>query len=198
MDPAADRNTYTAKQVDAVEMTITAALKKNRSGKGEFVEGPWCTFQACQVACPLKTKRIATLTPVGSALDLATTAKLLALLKSFDDWRGEAEERIHHELDHGVEVPGWKLVNKRAVRQWRDEADAIEKLRGAGMPPDKMFKQTVISPAQAEKIVKKDLVDKLSMSVSSGTTIALESDPRPATLALGALKKALGNNKKPV
>jgi hypothetical protein len=53
----------------------------------------------------------------------------------------------------------------------------------------------VISPAQAEKALKKSklaLPDEFVVSVSSGTTLASEDDPRPAVLQIGAqLQSAL-------
>jgi hypothetical protein len=46
-----------------------------------------------------------------------------------------------------------------------------------------------VSPAQAEKLLKKqmgtNLPDELVVSVSSGDTLAPESDPRPAVLQIG-------------
>ena len=52
----------------------------------------------------------------------------------------------------------------------------------------------IISPAQMEKVLKKRkmaLPDDLVVSVSSGTTLASEDDPRPAVLQLGDLRAAL-------
>ena len=46
----------------------------------------------------------------------------------------------------------------------------------------------IISPAQAEKLLKKEkkeLPKELVVSVSSGSTLAPESDPRPAVLLIG-------------
>jgi len=45
---------------------------------------------------------------------------------------------------------------------------------------------TLVSPAVAEKKLKK-LPDGLTVSVSSGNTMAPDSDPRPAILQLGQL-----------
>ena len=82
-------------------------------------------------------------------------------------------------------VPGYKLVAKRATRQWVDEAKAKDALSSMGVEP---YRQELLSPAQAEKVLKKSklaLPDDLVVSVSSGSTIAPESDPRPAVLNLG-------------
>jgi hypothetical protein len=52
----------------------------------------------------------------------------------------------------------------------------------------------LLSPAQAEKLLKKrklTLPDDLVVSVSSGTTLAPVDDPRPAVQSFIGLSKAL-------
>jgi hypothetical protein len=83
-------------------------------------------------------------------------------------------------------VTGWKLVAKRGVRKWADEGQAAQALNELGVNP---VVETVISPAQAEKLlkaVKQKLPDDLVVSVSSGDTLAPESDPRPTVSQFGA------------
>ena len=85
-------------------------------------------------------------------------------------------------------VPGYKLVAKRAIRQWVDESKAEAALLNAGLTPAQFFKQEIISPAQAEKLLKKSkqaLPDEIVVAVSSGSTLAPEDDPRPAVLNIG-------------
>jgi hypothetical protein len=77
-------------------------------------------------------------------------------------------------------------VAKRGTRQWTDESKAAAALLEIGVSPYK--EPEVISPTQAEKELKKrklTLPDDLVVSVSSGTTIAPESDPRPAVIQIG-------------
>ena len=53
------------------------------------------------------------------------------------------------------------------------------------------------APAAAEKVLKKikqNLPDDLVVAVSSGSTLAPESDPRPSVVSIGhTLKKAMAN-----
>ena len=67
-----------------------------------------------------------------------------------------------------------------------DEEKAKEFLLKSFVEPYKELE--VISPAQAEKMLKKigeELPKELVVSISSGSTLALESDPRPAVLQIG-------------
>jgi hypothetical protein len=89
-------------------------------------------------------------------------------------------------LEQGATVPGYKLVQKQARRQWVDEGKAAQWLIAQKVNPTKV--DEVISPAQAEKELKKSkmaLPDDLVVSVSSGTTLASEDDPRPSVLQIG-------------
>jgi hypothetical protein len=90
-------------------------------------------------------------------------------------------------LETGGSVPGYKLVVKRATRKWIDEGTAKAALL-KHLPESEVMESTVVSPAQAEKKLKKlklGLPDGTVISVSSGSTMAVESDPRPAVLLIG-------------
>ncbi len=84
-------------------------------------------------------------------------------------------------LHHGVDFPGWKLVEKRATRHWRDEDAAREAF---GNLPGALTAPEIRSPAQIEKLVGKkkfgahaaELVEKKS----SGYTLTPVEDNRPA------------------
>ena len=88
-------------------------------------------------------------------------------------------------LENDKPVPGWKLVNKGATRQWTNETEASVKLADLGIDA---FKKSIVSPAQAEKelkAVKKQLPEGLVVAVSSGSTLARVDDPRPAVVNVG-------------
>jgi len=92
-------------------------------------------------------------------------------------------------------VPGYKLVAKRAVRQWVDEYAALGALLNTGAFASHELTE-LKSPAQVEKVLKKrkiDMPEGLITSVSSGNTLASADDPRPAVLQIGKqLASALG------
>lgn len=98
--------------------------------------------------------------------------------------RAEASGRI----DRGSSVPGWKLVQKRGIRKWDDDEAVLGKLDDLGVSRDKVVVSKVRSPAQIEKLLKKDseafgeLADHITKD-SSGTTLVRELDPRTAAAA---------------
>ncbi len=191
LDPAIDKVTYPASVLDRAEQQFYTAIKLSKAPNPHFTEGEWCKWCPAKLVCPPKVQRLATLTAPNHVLDLDELGEQLRKLKSWDKWREEAEERIQHELEHGVPIAGWKLVAKRAIRQWVDEAAAILKFRTLKVAEDKYMIRKLISPAQAEKILPKVEVAKLATPVSSGNTIAPADDKRPAVLAPAALGEAL-------
>ena len=99
----------------------------------------------------------------------------------FDLWvkglRAEASSRI----EHGTEIPGWKLVPKRAIRKWKNDVDAgawMAAVFGDLRASQVCFDTKLKSPAQIEKIC--DLDPALWERVSSGSTLAPDTDDRNA------------------
>lgn len=191
MDPAMDRHMVDAKILDAFEESIYAALKAATAPHPMPIEGEWCKWPSCKLICPLKLKPIQTLTLPNHALKLDDVGALLLKIEQMMPWVDQARERIHHELDHGVSVKGWKLVAKRAIRQWKDEDKAIAMFKTKKITKEAYTTTKLISPAQAEKLLDKKIIAELANPVSSGTTIAPETDKRPAVMAAAALGRAI-------
>ena len=90
-------------------------------------------------------------------------------------------------LENGHPVPGYKLVAKRATRQWVSDAK-IEAWVDANNIKDAYEPVKIKSPAQLEKTLKKAKIEfpaEMAVAISSGDTLAPESDPRPAVLQIG-------------
>ena len=63
-----------------------------------------------------------------------------------------------------------------------------------GVAKEELMETSILSPAKAEKVLKKHklaLPDGVVTSISSGNTIAPESDPRPAALQIGERLRAV-------
>ncbi len=88
-------------------------------------------------------------------------------------------EFAYQRVMAGEHYPGWKLVEKRATRQWRDEQAAraaFQSLPGAMTQPE------LRSPAQIEKLVGKkkfaEATAELVVKESSGYALAPAEDKR--------------------
>ena len=103
------------------------------------------------------------------------------------NWMASIETDSLRTLEAGGKVEGFKLVDKRAVRKWKDGVTStIRGLEDLGLEPDEMFTSDLLSPAKMEKLLAKDdrkeMAD-LTESKSSGTKMVPESDPAPAVSA---------------
>jgi hypothetical protein len=121
-------------------------------------------------------------------IDVMQISRYLAKADMLEQWVTDLRALAHTMLEAGVVVPDWKLVAKRATRQWVDEDQALVAMMNEGLPEDELIVSKVISPAQAEKVLKKhgkQLPADQVVAVSSGSTLVAESDPRPAVLQIG-------------
>jgi hypothetical protein len=155
------------------------------------VPGEWCRFCRAQPTCATlsafalaEAQMVFGENPVTpdqlTPEQLGSLAEKAAIIRA---WASAVEKHVHWMLDTGQEVPGWKLVNKRPRRQWVDPVAAADFLQNKhGLAHDEVYATEVISPAAAEKLIptpaKREL-KSMTVSVSSGTTIAPLSDRRP-------------------
>jgi hypothetical protein len=166
---------------------LQRAVKQAKKPDAPLAIGDWCRWCTGKPICPQMTGAIDR--TVHMKLDALSPEQLgvaLYLADKLESFISDARKVAHERLEKGMPVPGYKLVSKRATRQWADEAKALAYLEAHGVSPHK--EPEVISPAAAEKALKKRKValpDELVVAVSTGSTLAPESDPRPAVLNVG-------------
>jgi hypothetical protein len=179
-------------RIEQFERDLVKAVKAAQLPDAKIQHGDHCRWCAAKPVCPKMTGAVdRALQTTLKEIDVDTLGKYLKNADLLEDWIKDLRGLAMQLLEKNMPVPGYKLVQKQARRQWVDEAKAEAVLMGLGVEP---MKQELISPAQAEKELKKSKValpDDLVKSVSSGTTMAPESDPRPAILQLGNLRETL-------
>lgn len=93
-------------------------------------------------------------------------------------------EFAYAEAEAGRAPPGYKLVDKRATRKWRDEDVAHDVMLRVGLERGDLFAPSkMLSPAQIEKLLPKDkrnILEELTVKESSGHTLAPAGDKRAA------------------
>jgi len=168
------------------EADLRSAVRASEMQAPPLKVGPHCRFCPAKAICPAQTGEIDRLVKTRlEALNDADLGKTLELADMLESFATAARQLVQQKLEAGLPVPGWKLVPKRATRKWTNDADALAALRAVGAPESELME--VRSPAQIEKVLKKHkiaLPEGVVTSVSSGDTIAPESDPRPAKVLL--------------
>lgn len=191
-----------AHHVDGVIRTWTAdrdwlidlyeRVKKAASGDRdtEFHAGAHCRWCPHRAQCPelqemtLLTAKQEFSVP-GMTPELA--AKVLSKKKSIETYLEAVEQWAHGQLEKGQSIPGYKLVNTLGIRRYKfDEAKIVKVCGKAGFGKKQIYKSELLSPAQLEKVVGKELVETLAERPHTGTTVVPESDKRPAVRRMTA------------
>ena len=184
--PAIRRWVTTPKRIAEFEQQLVAAVKTAMKPDAPLMHGDHCRWCAAKPICPRMTGAVdRALKASLENLPAETIGKYLQNADLLEQWIADLRALAHRMLENNTPVPGYKLVAKRATRQWTDGTDAQAWLTSQGLDP---YAQKMISPAAAEKLLKKRktaLPDDLVVAVSSGNTMAPESDPRPAVLQIG-------------
>lgn len=101
-------------------------------------------------------------------------------------WASSVEAEAMRRLLNGEKLPGYKLVEGRANRKWTDLKKPVKVLLRLGFTEDEVAPRELISPAQAEKLLKKTkrsqkfgLISKFMERPRGKASIAPEDDPRP-------------------
>ena len=186
----------TPERLDRFERDLRRAVKTAQQPNATLKAGSHCRFCAAKPVCPIKTGEAdrAVVTTLA-ALDVDEIGHYLQMAERLEEWTKDLRALATRMLEKDIPVTGWKLVPKRATRQWVDEELAKVALF-KHLKESEVIETSLISPAKAEKLLKTQriaLPADLTVSISSGSTLAPEDDPRPAVLNIGKqLSAALG------
>ena len=181
--PAIRQWTTTPKRIGQFARALKKAVKVASLPDAKLNPGDHCRFCPAKPTCPAMTGAVDRALKVKlDAVDDEMLGKYAANAVLLQGWIDDLNALVQTKIEKGYKIPGWKMVAKRGTRKWADPKAAPDALKALGIDP---IKQELVSPAQAEKLLKKNLPDGLTVSVSSGDTLAPESDPRPAVLQIG-------------
>ena len=182
--PTIKRWTTTIERIKQFEQTLVRAVKLAQQPDAPLKNGDHCRWCSAKPVCPVMTGAVDR--AVAIKMDKIDVDKIGAYLHNADlleDWIKDLRALAEEMMKKGKPVTGWKMVPKRATRSWVKEEDAKAALL-QHLKESEVMVTKLISPAAAEKLMKK-LPDGLTVAISSGNTIAPESDPRPAVVLIG-------------
>lgn len=185
---------------------VMAAVRAGQADQAPRQAGKHCKYCSLAGGCPARAQRnvvdaqaefdVATVEAAApgnlAAIPIEDLAEMVLKAEEFvvraQDWLKEAKGRIEGALLAGEEVPGWKMVPKRATRVWNDEMEVEIWASQQKLTTDDLYAPRVLkSPAQLEEVVgKKNLPKGLYASVSTGYSLARATNPKnPARLGAG-------------
>ena len=156
-------------------------------GDGEYLPGEWCTFCKAAVKCRARAEEKMKLARLEFKMPpLLTDAEIEEVLNVLPDltkWANEitayaTEAAIHH----GKEWNGFKVVEGRSNRKYRDELLVAEAAREHGYTD--IYRQALIPMTEMQKLMGKsdfeEILGDLIYKPPGKPTLVPASDKRPA------------------
>lgn len=179
--------------LDIFKNRVIQGIGATRKPNAPLVSGKHCRFCPAGALCPeiIRQKDAALAgdfavipSDATQVYDVRKLAAALEQREAVKSYLSKLDEFAYQEMSRGVEIPGWKLVEKRGRREYKNPELTMNTLKAAGIPDkDMMTTPELKSPAQLEASLDKrykGLIAEHTEIKSSGTTIAPASDKRPA------------------
>jgi hypothetical protein len=187
--PEVRRWVTTPERIAKFENELVVAVKTALKENAPLTAGDHCRWCAGKPICPKMTGAVDRALKVQiEALPAAQISTYLKNADMLEDWIRDLRALALQMLESGAKLPEYKLVAKRAIRSWTDEEKAKVALFAYGLTESEVVEASVVSPAKAEKALKKrkiGLPEDLVVAISSGNTLASVDDPRPEVMLLG-------------
>ena len=178
------------------ENELKPRAKMAYDGEGEYLPGEWCTFCRAAVRCRAraeeKLKLAQTEFRMPPLLTDAEIEDILAVLPDLTKWANEiAAYALDAALNHGKEWNGFKVVEGRSVRKYRDEAAVAEAAKEAGYKD--IYRQSLIPLTEMQRLMGKDRFEEILgglITKAPGRPILVpKSDRRPAMNVSNAINE---------
>lgn len=179
------------------EAKFQRGVKRALSKDPPLVSGKWCRFCRAAPLCPELVDRnfdrakiafdddlVIDSVPEPRLVGVRDIGTMLAAADKLEVWIAHLREHAFHMMQRGEKIEGYKLVEKRGTRKYKDP-EAAKKYWG-----DLAFGEPgLLSPAQLEKAVGvnkqskafvKKWLEKNTVTESSGLTMVSEDDKRLA------------------
>jgi hypothetical protein len=170
------------------EGDLASAASKTEDPDAPRVAGEWCGFCKAAGTCPA-LRKVAIEDAQREFVDInpaelgeGEIATLLHKAGLVQDGVRAIQREAYNRAAAGLKIPGYKIVEKRAIRKWKDEGLAVANLVVTlDMDSDDIYSRKLKSPAMIEKLIPKaqrDVLKPFYEAISSGTTLARETDRR--------------------
>lgn len=178
------------------ENELKPRAKMAYDGKGEYLPGEWCTFCRAAVRCRARAEKKLKLAQTEFRMPpLLTDAEIediLAVLPDLTKWANEITAyALDAALNHGKEWNGFKVVEGRSVRKYRDEAAVAEAAKEAGYKD--IYRQSLIPLTEMQRLMGKDefeeILGGLITKALGRPTLVPMSDKRPAMNVSNAINE---------
>ena len=179
---------------DWAENELKPRAQMAYNGEGDYHPGEWCTFCKAAVRCRARAEEKLRLAQAEFRLPpLLTDAEIeeiLILLPDLTKWANEITAyATDAAVNHGKEWNGFKVVEGRSVRKYRDEEAVAQAATQAGY--EDIFKKSLITLTEMQKLMGKknfeDILGGLIYKPPGKPTLVPVTDKRPAMNVTNAI-----------
>ncbi len=180
--------TLTADELHEWGEGVRPIAEKAFKGEGVFYPGDHCRFCRASSTCRARAEFYLALEGFQKIQpDLLSNDEIGAILERAQDlqaWIKDLQDYALNQCLSGIDVPGWKAVEGRSVRQWTDADKAFETLITAGVDEAMLYERKPLTLAATERILGKkrfgELVGSYVDRPPGRPTLAPETDKRQA------------------
>lgn len=178
-------------------------------GLGEFVPGDHCVSCFCKgrYTCKARAEQAIAVAqqefgpiqdaqpPLPESLSADRIAALLPKADMVIDWFNDLKAyALKQAIEHDNIVPGFKLVEGRSNRKYKDQDQVAQALLAEGIDPAVIYERSLLGITAMEKALGKkvfaDVLGDLIIKPEGKPTLVPESDKRPA---LNSVAKAVAD-----
>jgi hypothetical protein len=158
-------------------------------GEGEFKAGDHCRFCRVRATCRARAEMNMKLACYDfKGPPLLTDEEIVEVLDAADEYMKWISDLQGYALDQAVNSgkkwPGYKLVEGRSYRRYKDQDKVAEALIAAGYKEDEIYEKVLLGITKMERAVGKkkfnELLAGLIEKPPGKVKLAPESDKRPA------------------
>ena len=160
---------------------------KAYNGEGEYIPGEWCTFCKAAVRCRARAEEKLKLAQTEFKMPPLLTdneiEEILFILPDLTKWANEITAyATDAAVNHGKEWNGFKVVEGRSVRKYKDEDAIAEKAVSSGFKD--IYRKSLIPMTEMQKLMGKtkfeEILGNLIYKPPGKPTLVPNSDKRPA------------------
>jgi hypothetical protein len=169
------------------EKELKPKAKKAYEGEGEFIPGPWCTFCRASIRCRARAEEKLKLAQLEFKMPPLLTdneiEEILSIIPDLTKWAGEINAyATDAAINHGKKWSGFKVVEGRSVRKYKDENAIAKKAEASGYKD--IYRKSLIPLTQMQKLMGKakfeDILGSLIYKAPGKPTLVPVSDKRQA------------------
>lgn len=181
---------------DWAENELKPKAQMAYNGEGEYLPGEWCTFCRAAVRCRAraeeKLKLAQTEFKMPPLLTDVEIEEILSVLPDLTRWANEITAyATDAAVNHGKTWSGFKVVEGRSVRKYRDEEKVAEAAQEAGYTD--IYRKSLITLTEMQKLMGKQkfeaVLGSLIYKPPGKPTLVPVTDKRPAMNVTNAINE---------